>query len=229
MRWRNWSRASIRRGSRRWCRGTAAGARRSTRTERERILGEARRPPEQERDGTATWSLGDLAASLRRALRRAPDGLPQVSTYTIWCVLREAGWSWQRTRTWCPTGAALRQRQHWCPTGTALRKAGAARPGSRPRRRGEKRLIEHAYRGARGWRWRARMKPGRSRPVPDRALSRRELGAVRRIPAQAAARVRAQRHGEAADALPSRDGRGAGQRRDRVAPTWSCMAGSSAQ
>lgn len=77
-------------------------------TERERILAEARRVPEQEPDGTATWSLG----TLRRALRRAPDGLPRVSTYTIWCVLRDAGWSWQRTRTWCPTGTAVRKRKH---------------------------------------------------------------------------------------------------------------------
>ena len=76
--------------------------------ERERILVEARRPPEHERDGTATWSL----VTLQRALRRAPDGLPQVSTYTIWCVLRDAGWTWQRTRTWCPTGTALRKRKH---------------------------------------------------------------------------------------------------------------------
>jgi transposase len=79
-----------------------------SRSERERILREARRQPEQERDGTATWSL----VTLQRALRRAPDGLPQVSTSTIWCVLRDAGWSWQRTRTWRPTGTALRKRKH---------------------------------------------------------------------------------------------------------------------
>jgi transposase len=77
-------------------------------TERERILAEARRVPEHEPDGTATWSL----ATLQRALRRAGDGLPQVSTYTIWCVLRDAGWTWQRTRTWCPTGTAVRKRKH---------------------------------------------------------------------------------------------------------------------
>src|SRR5258706_2382486 len=81
---------------------------RYTSTERERILAEARRPPEQERDGTATWSL----TTLQRALRRAPDGLPQVSTYTIWCVLTDAGWSWQRSRTWCPTGTSVRLRKH---------------------------------------------------------------------------------------------------------------------
>lgn len=44
--------------------------------ERERILAEVRRPPEREQDGTATWSL----VTLQRALRRAPDGLPRVST-----------------------------------------------------------------------------------------------------------------------------------------------------
>ena len=47
--------------------------------ERERILHEFRRPPERTEDQTATWSL----ATLRRALRRAPDGLPTVSTATI--------------------------------------------------------------------------------------------------------------------------------------------------
>src|SRR5262245_48637587 len=80
---------------------------RYTSAERERILAEARRVPTPELDGTATWSL----VPLQRALRRAPDGLPQVSTFTIWCVLTEAGWSWQRTWTWCPTGHAVRLRK----------------------------------------------------------------------------------------------------------------------
>jgi transposase len=82
-------------------------AARYTSVERDRILAEARRPPAHEPDGTATWSL----LTLQRALRRASDGLPAVSTYTIWCVLKEAGWSWQRTRTWCPTGHAVRLRK----------------------------------------------------------------------------------------------------------------------
>ena len=75
--------------------------------ERERILAEFRRPPDRERDGTATWSLN----TLQRALRRAPDGLPKVSTYTIWAVLHDAGISWQRDRSWCHTGAAMRKRK----------------------------------------------------------------------------------------------------------------------
>ena len=73
----------------------------------ERILREARRTPTPEADGTATWSL----STLRKALRSAPDGLPKVSTYTIWRVLREANSSHQRSRTWCPTGTVLRVRK----------------------------------------------------------------------------------------------------------------------
>jgi transposase len=75
--------------------------------ERERILTEFRRPPDRERDGTATWSLN----TLQRALRRAADGLPNVSTYTIWAALHDAGVSWQRDRSWCHTGAAMRTRK----------------------------------------------------------------------------------------------------------------------
>lgn len=74
--------------------------------ERERILAEARRVPDRARDGTATWSL----TTLQRALRRAPDGLPHVSTCTILQTLHAAGWSWQQQRTWCETGVAERKR-----------------------------------------------------------------------------------------------------------------------
>jgi len=75
--------------------------------ERERILAEARRIPDRERDGTATWSV----MTLRRALREAADGLPHVSTYTIWLVVREAGWSWQKDASWCETGKVKRKRK----------------------------------------------------------------------------------------------------------------------
>jgi hypothetical protein len=75
--------------------------------ERERILREFRRLPVRERDGTATWSL----TTLQRALREAPDGLPQVSTATILHALWEAGYSWQQSRTWCQTGTVQRKRK----------------------------------------------------------------------------------------------------------------------
>lgn len=74
---------------------------------RDRILREAARTPTPEADGTATWSL----AILRRVLRAAPDGLPKVSTFTIGQVLHGAGYTFQRTRTWCPTGSAVRKRK----------------------------------------------------------------------------------------------------------------------
>jgi transposase len=73
----------------------------------DRILREAARTPTPDADGTGTWSL----TILRRVLRAAPDGLPRVSTFTIWQVLPSAGYTFQRTRTWCPTGSAVRKRK----------------------------------------------------------------------------------------------------------------------
>ena len=73
--------------------------------ERQMILAQARRTPEREQDGTATWSLTTLQRSLRA------KGLTHVSPYTIWCVLREAGLPWQKNRAWCDTGTALRKRE----------------------------------------------------------------------------------------------------------------------
>jgi transposase len=75
--------------------------------QRQRILAEFERPPDREKDGTATWSL----SLLQQALRQAPDGLPAVSTYVIWCVLHGAGWTWQKDRTWCKTGVVVRKRE----------------------------------------------------------------------------------------------------------------------
>lgn len=80
---------------------------RYTPVERERILREARREPDREKDGTASWSI----STLTRSLRRAPDGLPTVSTYTVWSVLREAGFIWSKDRSWCQTGTAVRKRK----------------------------------------------------------------------------------------------------------------------
>jgi transposase len=80
---------------------------RYTVTEQERILQEYRREPDRDKDQTATWSL----ATLQGALRRAPDGLPRISTYTIWCLLHDAGFTWTKDRSWCKTGTALRKRK----------------------------------------------------------------------------------------------------------------------
>src|SRR5579859_6320634 len=80
---------------------------RYTEAGQERILREARRTPDREQDGTATWSL----TTLQRALCRAPDGLPGISTYTIWCVLHDAGFVWTRNQSWCETGTVVRKRK----------------------------------------------------------------------------------------------------------------------
>jgi transposase len=72
---------------------------------RARIVAAAQRQPSRRTDGTAIWSLSTLQRSLRRA------GLPHVGTSTIRRVLQDAGSSFQRTRTWCPTGTAQRKRK----------------------------------------------------------------------------------------------------------------------
>jgi transposase len=72
---------------------------------RARIVATAQRSPDRKVDGTATWSLSTLERTLRR------EGLPRVGATTIRRVLRDAGSSYQRTRTWCPTGTAQRKRK----------------------------------------------------------------------------------------------------------------------
>ena len=68
-----------------------------------RILAEVQRVPDRQEDQTATWSL----STLRRALRKS--ALPHIANETIRHVLHEQGYSYQRTRSWCRTGYALRQ------------------------------------------------------------------------------------------------------------------------
>jgi transposase len=72
---------------------------------RARIVATAQRPPGRKTDGTATWSLSTLERTVRR------EGLPRVGATTIRRVLGDAGSSYQRTRTWCPTGTAQRKRK----------------------------------------------------------------------------------------------------------------------
>ncbi len=70
-----------------------------------RILAEVQREPDREKDQTATWSL----LLLRGALRK--QALPHIARETIRQVLHEAGYRYQRTRTWVRTGYALRVRK----------------------------------------------------------------------------------------------------------------------
>jgi transposase len=72
---------------------------------RTQIVRVAQQAPDRRTDQTATWSLSTMQRRLRR------DGLPGIGASTIRRVLQDAGSSYQRTRTWCPTGTALRQRK----------------------------------------------------------------------------------------------------------------------
>lgn len=69
-----------------------------------RILAEVQPVPDRKADQTATWSL----LLLRGALRKT--ALPPMAKEPIRQVLHEHGYSFQRTRTWCRTGYALRKR-----------------------------------------------------------------------------------------------------------------------
>jgi transposase len=82
--------------------------------ERDRVLAEARRLPEAGRDGTNTWSL----TTLQKALRTAENGLSEISTERIWVILQEAGFRWQKSRSWCETGQVARKRKRGVVTVT---------------------------------------------------------------------------------------------------------------
>ena len=72
---------------------------------RAQIVATAQRSPNRRTEGTATWSLSTLQRTLRRG------SFPTLGTSTIRRVLQDAGSSYQRTRTWCPTGTAQRKRK----------------------------------------------------------------------------------------------------------------------
>lgn len=99
--------------------------------DRQRILDVLQQPPDRAQDQSATWSL----TLLRRRLRA--HGLPRVSRDTIHRTLRGAGYSWQRTRTWCPTGTARRKRKTGVVTVTDP--AAEHKRGSSSRRTAERR------------------------------------------------------------------------------------------
>src|SRR5689334_21466019 len=72
-----------------------------------KIFEAIQKQPDRQTDGTATWSL----TTLQRSLRVGGSALSKVSTYTLRKVLKEAGWSWQKNRSWCETGKVARKRK----------------------------------------------------------------------------------------------------------------------
>ena len=100
---------------------------------RAQIVATAQRPPDRRDDGTATWSL----TTRRRTLQR--EALPEVGATTVRRTLHAAGSSYQRTRTWCPTGTALRKRKDGVvrvvDPETEGKRGGSRGPSGRRRRR----------------------------------------------------------------------------------------------
>lgn len=76
--------------------------------QRQQIVKLAQETPELASDGVSQWSLSALQRRLRA---QEGDEFATMSTYTLWQVLHEAGQSWQKSRSWCKTGTALRQRK----------------------------------------------------------------------------------------------------------------------
>jgi transposase len=70
---------------------------------RAQIVAAAQRAPDRQADGT--WSLKTLERTLRR------EAFPRLGATTVRRVLEDAGSSYQKTRTWCPTGTAERVRK----------------------------------------------------------------------------------------------------------------------
>jgi transposase len=71
---------------------------------KERILTTFRRAPDPEVDGTTAWSI----TTLQKAL--AHEGIT-LSGYSLWGLLREEGYTFQKDRSWCQTGEAKRKRR----------------------------------------------------------------------------------------------------------------------
>jgi transposase len=118
---------------------------------RVQIVATAQRAPERREDGTATWSLSTLQRTLRR------DQYPRIGTSTIRRVLEAAGSSYQRTRSWCPTGTA--------------RGSGRAASSRWSTRRRRKKGPDRASVWFGGGGWTGALVPGRSGSLPDSALS----------------------------------------------------------
>lgn len=72
---------------------------------RAQIVAMAQTAPDRKTDGTATWSLSTLQQRLRK------EGVEGIGTTIIKRVLEDAGSSYQKTRSWCPTGTAHRVRK----------------------------------------------------------------------------------------------------------------------
>lgn len=71
---------------------------------KQKILARLDKTPVLEVDGVALWSISTLQKAL------AKEGIV-LSNYSLWGLLREEGYSFQKDRSWCHTGQAKRPRK----------------------------------------------------------------------------------------------------------------------
>lgn len=74
---------------------------------RQQVIDTVQRPPDREQDQTATWSL----STLERSLRSQSLEMSELGATTIRRILKEAGFSYQQSRSWCQTGQVKRVRK----------------------------------------------------------------------------------------------------------------------
>ena len=99
--------------------------------DKQRIVDELKRAPDRHDDGTAVWSI----ETLKKKLRKSDERLKQVGHETIWNTLHEAGYSWQKDRSWCTTGKVLRKRKDGVVEVTDVDKDAKKNSSKRPIRR----------------------------------------------------------------------------------------------
>ena len=73
--------------------------------ERQHVLECVSHKPNTEEEGTNTWSIGLLQEHLER------NGKGHLSRDTVWHILHEGGYRFQKGRTWIRTGKVMRKRE----------------------------------------------------------------------------------------------------------------------
>lgn len=74
---------------------------------RQLVITTLQQSPDRLEDQTATWSL----TALKRSLRLNQPSLAKIGATTIRRILKEAGFSYLQSRSWCQTGQVKRVRK----------------------------------------------------------------------------------------------------------------------
>jgi transposase len=75
--------------------------------EHQMVIETLKRHPDRQEDLTASWSL----STLERTLRRSEPKLSKIGATTLRRILKQEGFSYQKSRSWCQTGQVKRVRK----------------------------------------------------------------------------------------------------------------------